>query len=184
MVNYEVLIENKIINKRQFLLNYYPLINLNETDVIMLLLIENMLETNVLVTNRELEKRMSISIEKIDKTIKRLIEKNYLCFDNYSGSNNIDTSNVYQKIIEKLCENELKNEEKKAIKEEVNIIGVFEKELKRKLSPFEIETIREWVATFDEELIIYALRESVLNGVYNLKYIEKIITGQAKIING
>ena len=184
MIDYEKLLFDKTISKYQLLLNYYSLINISETELVILLLIENMLDSNVLVTTKALEERMNISSIKIDNSIKRLIEKKYICFDTYSNSNNIDTSAIYQKIIDKLIENDISNGEKQQQKQEGNIISVFEKEFKRKLSPFEIETVREWYQTFDEELIIYALREAVLMGIVNLKYIEKIIVEQAKIING
>ncbi|MDF9866873.1 DNA replication protein [Bacilli bacterium PM5-3] len=184
MINFEKLLENKIISKEQFLLNYYSLININETELVIILLIENMLSSNKLVTVQELEKKMNISSDIINKAIKRLIQKKYLSFDPYSSNNSIDTSFIYEKIVDQLTKDEIASNEKNKTKNEGNLIKMFEKEFKRNLSPFEIETIREWSTSFSEELIIYSLREAVLNGVINLKYIEKIIVEQAKIING
>ena len=60
--------------------------------------------------------------------------------------------------------------------EHSDIYKVIETELGRTLSPIEYETIARWLnASVSEELIKEALKEAVLNGVRNLKYIDKII---------
>ena len=57
-----------------------------------------------------------------------------------------------------------------------SIFCVFENELGRLLSPMELEQIKEWVTTIkNEELIVAALREAVLNGVSNFRYIDVIL---------
>ena len=58
----------------------------------------------------------------------------------------------------------------------VEIYTVIETELGRTLSPIEYETISGWLsANIGEDLIKEALKEAVLNGVGNLKYIDKIL---------
>jgi DNA replication protein len=63
--------------------------------------------------------------------------------------------------------------------ENVNNSGIYntiEEEFGRTLSPIEYETISGWLnAKIDESLIKEALKEAVLNGVNNLKYIDKIL---------
>ena len=57
-----------------------------------------------------------------------------------------------------------------------DIYSKFESEFGRTLSPIEYETINKWLSNnISEEMIINALKEAVLNGVTNLKYIDKII---------
>lgn len=59
---------------------------------------------------------------------------------------------------------------------ESKIYEVIETEFGRTLSPIEFETISGWLnAKIDESLIKEALKEAVLNGVNNLKYIDKIL---------
>lgn len=56
------------------------------------------------------------------------------------------------------------------------IYETIETEFGRTLSPIEFETISGWLnAKIDESLIKEALKEAVLNGVSNLKYIDKIL---------
>ena len=56
------------------------------------------------------------------------------------------------------------------------IFSKIEEEFGRTLSPIEYETIKRWLdSNMKEELIVEALKEAVLNGVYNIKYIDKIL---------
>ena len=57
-----------------------------------------------------------------------------------------------------------------------DIFSKFESEFGRSLSPIEYETINNWLNNnIKEETIISALKEAILNGVTNLRYIEKIL---------
>lgn len=59
---------------------------------------------------------------------------------------------------------------------ESDIYACFEKEFGRTLSPIEYETISNWLGNnIDEKTIKAALKEAVLNGVSNLRYIDKIL---------
>ena len=65
---------------------------------------------------------------------------------------------------------------KKDEPKETDIFEVFENEFGRTLSPIEYETINTWLdSNIDEETIKSALKEAVLNGVTNLKYINSIL---------
>ena len=67
-------------------------------------------------------------------------------------------------------ENEIVN------KDNSNIYDVIEKEFGRCLSPIEYETIKGWLdSNISEDLIKEALKEAILNGVNNLKYIDRIL---------
>lgn len=73
---------------------------------------------------------------------------------------------LYDKII-------FKNEEQE---KETDIYEKFEMEFGRTLSPMEYQTINTWITNgVTEEIIIDALKESILNGVTNLRYIDKIL---------
>ena len=81
----------------------------------------------------------------------------------------LDISYLYEKLMSYVIS--LEDEEK-----ETEIYSVIETELGRTLSPIEYETIGGWInANISEELIKEALKEAVLNGVGNLKYIDKIL---------
>ena len=56
-----------------------------------------------------------------------------------------------------------------------DIFSLFEQELGRTISSMEIEIIKEWLDSYEEELIKEALKEAIYNDVRNLKYIDKIL---------
>lgn len=51
----------------------------------------------------------------------------------------------------------------------------FEKEFGRTLSPMEYEIINGWQEQHSDELIFLALKEAVYNGVFNLRWIDKVL---------
>ena len=70
---------------------------------------------------------------------------------------------------------EVNQSESKEI-ENSSIYEVIEKEFGRTLSAMEYEIIRAWLeSNFSEELIKEAVKEAVMNGVSNLRYIDKIL---------
>lgn len=62
-----------------------------------------------------------------------------------------------------------------------DIYSKFESEFGRVLSPIEYETINRWLSSgVKEDLILSALKETVVSGACNLRYIDKIIYSWTK----
>lgn len=183
-MNYQKLLDEKIIDRKIFLLNYYHLIDLDELEIMLILQIELLKEQNIIITSNELTKKMNLNLKQIESILKQLLDKKALSFHQNNRFSNIDISNIYIMIIAKLNDEKQMLQHQQDQENKVNIVKVIEEEFNRKLSGFEIDLIREWHENYSEELIIYALKEAIFNGVYNLKYMDKIIREQDKIING
>ncbi len=82
----------------------------------------------------------------------------------------INISSFYDIVFSKIL-NESKNDiDRKDIYEE------FEREFGRTLSPMEYEIISGWIESgISNDLILAALKETVFNGVNNLRYVDKIL---------
>ena len=112
-------------------------------------------EVMELVSNLSNKKYIKLEVKNNDGKIKEYIDINYL----------------YEKLTSMMIDGLEGNEQ-----EHSDIYKVIETELGRTLSPIEYETIARWLnASVSEELIKEALKEAVLNGVRNLKYIDRII---------
>ena len=75
----------------------------------------------------------------------------------------------YNKIISLLIENN-------KIEKDNDIFSVFEREFGRTLSPTELSIIDSWHENnINDELIKEALKEAVLSGVHNMRYVDKIL---------
>ncbi|MGM9835032.1 MAG: DnaD domain-containing protein [Bacilli bacterium] len=78
----------------------------------------------------------------------------------------VNLNNIYEDI----SLNTVKEVEKESI------FTIFERELGRTISSFEIELINGWLmAGTSEELVIAALKEAIYNGATNFRYIDAII---------
>ena len=66
---------------------------------------------------------------------------------------------------------------KKSESDKPNLIFVIEKEFGRPISSYEIQMIKSWIDKdeYSYELILAALKEAVLNQVFTLKYMDKIL---------
>lgn len=108
-------------------------------------------------------------------SISSLKEKNILSIymeKNESGilEEKVDISSFYDIIFSKLLES---SEEKT---KEQDLFDCFEREFGRTLSPMEYQIINSWLEQrISNELILAALKETVFNGVNNLRYVDKIL---------
>lgn len=82
----------------------------------------------------------------------------------------INLDNFYEKITLNLID-ELSKEDETV----TNIFELIESEFARELTPFEKSFAKEWEDNYSYELIKEAVREASLNGIQNLRYIDKIL---------
>ncbi len=156
-----------------FLLENYKNLNLNYDSFIILIYLINQEDpiilnynkiANLLNTNN---KEIMISIE--DLKSKNIIKINLIENKDHQYEEVISTEPLYSKLFMNLIE-----VEKEIIDQDV--FSEFEKEFGRTLSPIEYELINGWLENgYSKDIILEALKESVLNGVNNLKYIDKIL---------
>ena len=157
-----------------YLLSCYKKFNITEKELIFIASITGdndfVLFDAVALSNKlcwDITEILEIVSSLCDKKIMNLVVKK----QNGKMQEYIDIGNLFEKILLGVL-----GEEEKESSDEVMIYGVIEAELGRTLSPIEYETISGWInANISEELIREALKEAVLNGVNNLKYIDKIL---------
>lgn len=156
-----------------YILNNYKDLNINYDAFILLIYFINQDDPIVVNYNKIAKllnannKEIMISIEEL-KT-KKIIEINLNENKDNKYEEIISLEPLYNKIFMGLIEVE---------QEQINqdLFSKFEEEFGRTLSPIEYELISGWEENgYSKEIIVEALRESILNGVTNLKYIDKIL---------
>lgn len=158
----------------KILFNNYKRLNITEEELIIIMLIislGNKIEYNPDIFVEEL----NIDRHKVMGIISNLMGKNLLSLEIVKNGRKtfeyISLSLLYDKLL-----NIVKDVSVDESKVDTSIFEVFENELGRLLSPMELEQIKEWVTTIkNDELIIAALKEAVLNGVSNFRYIDAIL---------
>ncbi|MBR3661412.1 MAG: DnaD domain protein [Bacilli bacterium] len=117
---------------------------------------------------------MNLDIMEVMGYISVLSDKGFLTLDVIKDNNQlsevINLSLFYEKISMLLMEKEeVKNDKTKIIK-------YIEEELGRMLSSIEIETVNSWIQNeINEDLIKEGVRIAINDGVFSLKYIDRII---------
>lgn len=167
------------IMKEQFILptklfTHYTRFGLNELDMMLIVQIYRYLQSGInFPTPKEIAQHLTISEDEVIVHLRKLIQKNMLEIKEISDDSKLSEAYSLEPLWEKLY-----TEPKETTKtNEGTIFILFEQEFGRPLSPFEIETINIWL---DEDnlkpaLIKAALRESVLMGKLNFKYIDRIL---------
>ena len=121
-------------------------------------------------------KELNYSESELMVIISGLCEKNYIDMKVKKKNNKmteyLDISVVFNKMMLHIINDENEIEEDKYFE----IFEKIEKEFKRELTPIECETVRGWFdSNLSKDLIFEALKEAVLNGVTNLKYMDKVL---------
>lgn len=161
------------------LLKQYKSLGLNEQETMVLLqLIQFMKEENEFPTPTEISNHMTISEKECAQVLRKLVQKNILAIEQRENEQHlISESYSLQPLFDKLYSNSKEEPEQMDEISDGTIFILFEQEFGRPLSPFEIEMVNGWL---DEDeinpaLIKAGLRESVLMGKLNFKYIDRIL---------
>ena len=169
----DIIIPNILIKNKNILkIDYEELIFLS------FLMMQN---SNILFDIELFSSRLNLELPDVMKLVSTLTEKKLLemnVIKNKSGMmcEYLSIDLLYIKLMNLTLGNIKKEQEEEQEKLEKTIYSKVEQEFGRTLSPIECETIKGWIdSNIKEELIVEALKEAVLNGVNNLKYIDKIL---------
>lgn len=123
----------------------------------------------------DIKDKLGFDEETAFNTFNSLVNKKYIEMD-VKNNNGIITEMIkLDPFYDRLALN------KKTDDNTTDIYSLFEQELGRTLSSFEYEIINKWIEKgISEDTIKRALKEAILNGVTNFKYIDKIIYDWSK----
>lgn len=170
------------INFEYIFLDFYKQLCLEESEVVVVLMINHLIKQgNLLITADLLAIKMNLEINFIDNILVKMIKKGYLKYVKDKDGNLFTTLKPLEEKLYQLYQLEINKDTNKKFNEETlkitkNIYEVFEKELGRTLSPVEFSLIDEWIANgISEEECIDALHEAINKNKTSLKFIDKIL---------
>lgn len=176
IINKNVLDELIIVNNNliipNYLIKYYSKFELNMDEMLLLIYFLNNKEKLTFDVNK-ISSDLYMDASNVLEIISNLIEKSVISIEVKKNNGIIEEfislDLFFSKIKMYLIEN--KTNEKTS-----DIYSLFEQEFGRTLSPTEYETITNWLeCNVSVDLIKSALKEAILNGVNNLRYIDKIL---------
>jgi DNA replication protein len=184
-------------------LRTYRALKLSDTDGMLLLhlIAFRQLEQNEFPTIEQLQERMGASPVIVGQSVQKLMKQGFITidevFDPLTGiqSEKYNLRGLYQKMGVLLAAGELplqggntgdagnygQTEQVRAMPITTpnprNLFSLFEQEFGRPITPMEIETMNGWLDQdkYADELIRFALKESVFSGKLNFKYIDRIL---------
>lgn len=173
----EMTYQDMILNQLpvpHLLLQSYTKLGLNEHDLVVLLVIHHFIHRGKEFPQPvEIASYLTITEDECVQILRKLLDKKVLEIKELQTTNG-KLSEAFS--LEPLWQQIFAAQETEHA-QEGKIFSLFEQEFGRPLSPFEIETINVWL---DEDkmkpaLIQAALREAVLMGKLNFKYIDRIL---------
>lgn len=170
------IIKNKDLGIPNILLKYKNKLNIDEKEIIFLSYLMSFKE-NISFDINKIANDLYLKQDEVMIIFSSLVEKNLIKMivnkDSGIMKEYISIDSLYDKLLSYVLEvNEIEEENTKS----TIVYEKIEEEFGRTLSPIEYEIIKGWLdSNISEELILEALKEAVLNGVNNLKYIDRIL---------
>lgn len=166
----------------KLLLRNYKSLGLNEEEFMLLLHVFSSIESgNSFPTPEELSEKMTCSETHCTEILKYLIQRGFLQITekNEHGvlAESYSLRPLWEKLMLLLLNLEKKQSKIESEKQEINTYTLFEQEFGRPLSPMECESLTMWIDQdgHSPELIKAALREAVMSGKLNFRYIDRIL---------
>lgn len=162
------------------LLTHYKKMGLSEIEMVLILHVHSFLEKgNYFPTLGELSDRMTIDCTSI---LRRLIQRGFIEIKDAFSDEGIrfemySLDPLWEKLVNQFqAQNNLKATAENE-SQETDLYTCFEQEFGRPLSPFECESLGMWLDDDHHEPVIIkaALREAVISGKLNFRYIDRIL---------
>ncbi|WP_071395560.1 DnaD domain-containing protein [Bacillus tuaregi] len=165
------------------LLTQYKAMNLNEHELVLLLQLISFVEKgNEFPTPAEISSSMTIGVSECSDILRKLIQKGFIEIKDGFTSDGIrferySLDPLWEKCVDYFLLQEKQAETMVTQQEETNLYSCFEQEFGRPLSPFECETLAMWLDDDHHDTVIIkaALREAVISGKLNFRYIDRIL---------
>lgn len=161
----------------------YKKLNLNEYELILIIhLLTFIQKGNEFPTPVELAERMTIADYECTNMLRKLIQHGFIqIIDGYSDEGiryeKYSLEPLWERLVDQFLMNQKNNRQQSKQVEETDLYTCFEKEFGRPLSPFECESLAMWMDDdhHDPVIIKAALREAVMSGKLNFRYIDRIL---------
>ena len=163
--------------KKDFIINTHIVKTISNLDITIkeFMLLLYFININNSLDLKNIKDKIGLNDEDILNTYSSLLTKKLISVSlvktNGLSSEEINLDMFYDKLIMNTKTEEVSTD----------IYSKFESEFGRVLSPIEYETINRWLSSgVKEDLILSALKEAVVSGACNLRYIDKIIYSWTK----
>lgn len=163
------------------MLTNYKTMGLNEQEMVLLLQLQSFIDKgNHFPAPSQLSDRMTLQETECLFLIQRLVQRGFVEMvvegSQEIGQEKYSLAPLYEKMMDCFLKTLKQSESAEVQKAGESLYTIFEQEFGRPLSPFECETLAMWMEDDHQpEIIKTALRESVISGKLNFRYIDRIL---------
>lgn len=154
---------HRFVNRRDFLLDRFESLALTAQEGMILLLIDFMNEHRLIISHAVLAAKLKIDDQEVDELLSTLVNKGYLQILYQQGTIEFSIDGIFEE------------QKKPSATISESLFDMFESVFARPLSSVEMQRIAEWMQTYEQAMIEYALREADLYNTRSLDYIDRIL---------
>ncbi|WP_027107492.1 DnaD domain-containing protein [Lacticigenium naphthae] len=170
------------------LLTYYRKLGITHEEFILILQLKNEIDKgNSFPDLTNIGEAMQLPTEQVYSTLHKLLQNKVLSIqtienDEGKARDYYSFDSLWERLYQVLVQEKKSVENTKNELSETEIFKRFEHEFSRPLSQIEIEKISAWIDkdNYSLDLIEYALREAVMNQIYNFNYVDRILLNWEK----
>ena len=169
------------INFQFLLVEYYKKINLDETDLVILLMIDHLTNNDSsFITADDIASKTTLSRDLIDERLSNLFLKKYIDIGN-DGKKAFTSLDPIKKIVYKLFQetifNEAEIDENNELEEtRSQVFDEMQKLFQRSLTPLEINRIDDWISSgTNRKIILDSIKDAKAKNITNINSIDRII---------
>lgn len=166
-----------MFESKDFVINSNIIKSISSLDITLdeFLLILYFINVSTFLDTNDVKKKLGFEEDKVVNTFSSLLNKKYISLDVKYKNGEVEESVNLDPLYDRLALN------KKTEDPSTDIYALFEKELGRTISSFEVELINKWIENgVSEDTIKEALKEAILNNARSFKYIDSIIYNWSK----
>lgn len=169
------------INFQFLLVEYYKKLNLDETDLVILLMIDHLTnDGSSFITADDIALKTTLSKDLIDERLSSLFLKKYIDIGN-DGKKAFTSLEPIKKIVYKLFQetifNEAEIDENNELEEtRTQVFDEMQKLFQRSLTPLEINRIDDWISSgTNRKIILDSIKDAKAKNITNINSIDRII---------
>lgn len=179
------LIKNNIIQFDRLLIEKYYVLDLDETDAIILIRLNDLLKRGErLFSVRAVASSMKIDESECGKRIVELVKRGFIALE-LSGKDAkeiFSLDETYRRLAYLLEDSEAKANDAETNEKIKYAVRLLESELKKTLSPIELEIVSRWYIEkkYDHRKIEEAILKSLKNKYRSVNYIDRLLAKEEK----
>lgn len=161
------LIKSGVISFKNLLIDKYSFIGLNETEVITLIKLHNLLvspeKTSLEKLPEKMHETMQLASKEISDCLAGLIESKFIDIEEVDGEVTYSLDLTYQRLANVLDSESDKEDEDKNASDFKKITNIIEKEFNKLVSPLELQLIKSWI--YEDKYDFLLINECILEAV-------------------